>query len=98
MNGMDWFMLRLVIYDITHAKRLAKVARICKDYGIRVGYSVFECDLSERRFAGFWEKLGKVVDTEKDRLTAYRICASCMERIQSIGPVNRPEKPLIYMV
>jgi hypothetical protein len=38
-------MLHLVAYDISDPKRLSRVARVCKDYGIRVEYSVFECDL-----------------------------------------------------
>ena len=41
-------MFVLVTYDVdTHnsdgARRLRHVARVCKDYGQRVQYSVFEC-------------------------------------------------------
>ena len=50
-------MLRLIVYDIADARRLHKVAEVCKDYGIRIEYSVFECDLDERVFQTFWECL-----------------------------------------
>ena len=90
-------MLRLIVYDIANPRRLAKVARICEDYGLRVEYSVFECNLNEELFARFWKKLEAVVQPTEDRLIAYRICMSCAERIQSIGVV-RPEKPLLYVV
>ena len=50
-------MLTLVAYDICEAKRLAKVARVCEDYGVRVQYSVFECRLDEDEFTDFWLKL-----------------------------------------
>jgi CRISPR-associated protein Cas2 len=91
-------MLRLIVYDVAHSRRLVKVARICEDYGVRVEYSVFECDLDEKQFARFWGKLEKTIDVTTDRLIAYRICSSCAERIQSIGAVVRPRKPLLYMV
>jgi CRISPR-associated protein Cas2 len=90
-------MLRLVVYDIANSRRLAKAARICEDYGVRVEYSVFECDLADEQFARFWGKLEKVIDVTKDRLIAYRICSACAERIQSIGAVVRLSKPLLYM-
>ena len=31
-------MLRLIVYDIADARRLHKVAEVCKDYGIRIEY------------------------------------------------------------
>ena len=74
------------------------MARICEDYGVRVEYSVFECDLDEAQFARFWGKLEKVIDVAEDRLIAYRICSSCARQIQSIGVVIRSNKPLLYMV
>ena len=50
-------MLTLLAYDITDHKRLARVARVCEDYGVRVQYSVFECRLDEDEFADFLLKL-----------------------------------------
>ena len=91
-------MLRLVVYDIADSRRLAKVARICGDYGVRVERSVFECDLDDEAFDRFWGKLAKTVDAEKDRLIVYGICVSCVKRIQFLGSVARPEKPLLYVV
>ena len=42
----------LVCYDVSTEtpagrKRLRKVAQVCKDFGQRVQYSVFECTVSE---------------------------------------------------
>lgn len=91
-------MLRLVAYDITDARRLRKVANVCKDYGIRIEYSVFECDLDEKLFTAFWEQLLKLIDPEEDRLIAYRICAGCVRDIRSVGVVSRPGKVLLYII
>ena len=91
-------MLRLIAYDVADSRRLAKVARICKDYGVRVEYSVFECDLNDEQFAHFFKKLEKVINVTEDRLIVYRICSSCMERIQSLGLVARSRKQSLYIV
>ena len=35
-------MLRLVAYDVADARRLRKVSAVCRDYGLRIEYSVFD--------------------------------------------------------
>lgn len=91
-------MLHLVAYDIREPRRLRRIAKICEDYGIRVEYSVFECDLSEDRFLEFWKALEGEIDSEDDALLAYRICGSCIRRIESMGAVVRPGRPLLYII
>ena len=91
-------MLHLVAYDVRDARRLRQVAKICLNYGIRVEYSVFECDLTEDLFQKLWHDLHAVVDPDEDAILAYKICGSCVQRIQSMGVVERPGKTLIYMV
>lgn len=91
-------MLRLVAYDIADPQRLRKVANLCEDYGIRVEYSVFECDLDENLFNQFWQQLQDLIDEEEDRILAYRICAGCVSHINSAGTVCRPGKVLIYII
>ena len=41
----------LVIYDITEPRRLNKVAKVIKDYGIRVQKSIFEVDVNNHGFS-----------------------------------------------
>ena len=91
-------MLFLVAYDIREPRRLRRVAKVCEDFGIRVEYSVFECDLPEERFRELWRSLESEIDSEDDALLAYRICASCVRRIESMGSVVRPGRPLLYML
>ncbi len=91
-------MLRLVAYDVTDARRLRKVAQVCKDYGLRIEYSVFECDLEERVFLEFWRRLLMLIDPEKDRLISYRICAGCVAEIRSAGVLEHPKKVLLYIL
>ncbi len=91
-------MLRLVAYDITDARRLRKVAKICENYGIRIEYSVFECDLDEKQFASFWLQLRKSIDEKMDRLITYRICSSCVGGIESFGVARRSARVLLYII
>ena len=62
-------MLTLVAYDICAPKRLARIARVCEDYGVRVQYSIFECRLEESDFEDFWLKLLDEIDEDEDRDT-----------------------------
>ncbi len=91
-------MLHIVAYDVRDPSRLRRVAKICEDYGIRVEYSIFECDLDEDTFARMWSELTNEVDEEEDKLLAYRICGSCVQNIVSGGVVVRPGKPLLYIL
>ncbi|EKD27916.1 MAG: hypothetical protein ACD_79C00497G0002 [uncultured bacterium] len=90
-------MIFIVAYDISHPKRLRKVAKTCEDYGVRVEYSIFECDLKEEMFSQMWTELYDLIDEDEDSLLAYRICKNCVEKIKSVGKVKRPEKVLLYM-
>jgi CRISPR-associated protein Cas2 len=91
-------MLHLVAYDIREPKRLRNVAKTCEDFGMRVEYSVFECDLAEKHFQQFWQLLADIIDPDEDRILAYRICGSCVTRIESMGTISRPGKPLLYIL
>ena len=91
-------MLHLVAYDIRKPSRLRKVAKTCEDFGMRVEYSVFECDLIESDFVIFWELLSQIIDHDEDCILAYRICGTCVTKIESIGAISRPGKPLYYIM
>ena len=66
-------MLRLIVYDIAHPKRLRRVANVCEDFGVRVQKSVFECWLDDDRFEQLWDRLCAEMDLDEDALTAYPI-------------------------
>lgn len=91
-------MLTLIGYDITSPSRLARVAKTCEDYGMRVQYSIFECHLDERRFEKFWAKLLSQINPEKDRLVAYQIDAKSARRTRTAGTMVCSEKVVVYLV
>jgi len=91
-------MLTVVAYDITDHKRLARVAKVCEDYGVRVQYSVFECRLDEDEFADFWLKLLEEIDDAEDRMVAYKIDARCARETLTAGTMVCSEKAVCYLV
>jgi len=91
-------MLTLVAYDISHPKRLARVARVCEDFGVRVQYSVFECRLEEREFTTFWLLLLDEIDPAEDRIVAYKIDARSAKETMTAGTMVCSEKALCYLV
>jgi len=83
-------MLVVVSYDVSTREpegqiRLRKVAKICKDYGQRVQFSVFECVVDPARWTFFRDKLIKEIDPEKDSLRFYFLGANWKRRIEHVG-------------
>ena len=91
-------MLILVAYDIADPKRLARVASICEDYGVRVQYSIFECRLDEDHFTDFWLKLLEEIEVQEDRVVAYKIDARSAKETLTAGTMVCSEKVLCYLV
>jgi len=66
----------LVTYDVdTTTKegraRLRKVAQICKNYGQRVQFSVFELSVSKAQLESFEAKLLDIINPNQDSLRIY---------------------------
>lgn len=58
----------IVTYDICDPKRLRKVFKACKDYGLHLQLSVFECDLTAAEKIDFESRLRGLIDREKDQV------------------------------
>lgn len=83
-------MLVLITYDVNTTdaagrKRLAKVAKICVNYGQRVQNSVFECSLDNAQLIVVRDKLRKAIDEEHDSLRIYNLGNSYSNRIEHYG-------------
>ena len=58
----------LVSYDVSHPKRLRKVARTLEGFGVRLQYSVFECALDGLRLAKLKAELQDLLNHEEDQI------------------------------
>ena len=52
----------IVSYDITSNKLRRKIAKELENYGIRVQYSVFECDLDVSRFNEMYKDIIRLME------------------------------------
>ncbi|MGC8885757.1 MAG: CRISPR-associated endonuclease Cas2 [Verrucomicrobiia bacterium] len=91
-------MLIVVAYDISDNRRLAKVAKVCEDYGTRVQYSVFECYLNEWQFINLWTQILELIDETQDRVVAYKIDAKSAKQTVTAGTMVCSEKSVCYLV
>ncbi|WP_119067375.1 CRISPR-associated endonuclease Cas2 [Rubrobacter indicoceani] len=96
-------MYILVTYDVnTETKagrrRLRQVAVICKDFGQRVQFSVFECQVEPARYEEMKHRLTKTMNPDEDSLRIYRLPGQREQHIETYG-VDRYvsfEEPLIF--
>lgn len=78
-------MLTIVSYDIVETKMRTRLAKKLLNYGTRVQYSVFECNLTREKLGEMKKEALKFVDLEQDSLRIYRICEACASQIESFG-------------
>lgn len=95
-------MLVLVTYDVSiitddGQRRLRRVAKACKDYGQRVQFSVFECEVDPAQWAVLRQRLIDEIDPEVDSLRFYFLGSNWRRRIEQIGAKQSydPDGPLI---
>jgi len=84
----------IVCYDVdttttAGARRLRRIAEACKDYGVRVQYSVFECDVSESKWVMLRNRLLMEFDAAHDSLRFYFLNAADAVRTEHQG-VRQP--------
>ena len=95
-------MLVLIAYDVSTVdragqKRLRQVARACKDYGVRVQKSLFECQLGKTEWARLRSRLLKEIDPKQDSLRVYHLDEDARNKTEHHGlgePVDLNE-PLV---
>jgi len=92
----------LVTYDVDTVSeegeaRLRRVATICKNFGQRVQYSVFECRVTEAQLHVLEAKLLRIIDKERDSLRIYMLPGgrSKLVRTHGIDRYRDPDEPLV---
>lgn len=83
-------MLVLVTYDVNTktaqgVRRLARVAKVCTNYGQRVQNSVFECLVDSTQFAIIKKQLLDIIDAEMDSVRYYILGDKYKSKIEHIG-------------
>lgn len=87
----------IVTYDICDDARLRKVFNICRNYGVHLQLSVFECDLSSSDLVNMRAELHEVIHGGEDQVLFIQLGPSASrgkQRIESMGvPYVRLDAP-----
>lgn len=96
-------MMVLVSYDVktetpTGRRRLRRVARACLDYGQRVQFSVFECQVDPALWAKLKARLLAEIDPAEDSLRFYYLGANWQRKVEHVGakPALDLDGPLVF--
>lgn len=96
-------MFVLITYDVnTTTKqgrtRLAKIAKLCLNYGVRVQNSVFECIVDSAKFVQLKHKLLNIIDEKTDSLRFYFLGDKYKTKIEHFGakPALKVDEPMIF--
>lgn len=81
-------MIYFIAYDIADPKRLSKVSKVLQNFGIRVQYSFFQCEIDISMLKNLKEKLLSIIDNKKDSLHIYPLCEDCLGNVETIGTGN----------
>ena len=95
-------MMVLVSYDVRTsepggARRLRRVAKVCRNFGQRVQFSVFECLVDPAQWVRLRQQLIDEIDEEADSLRFYFLGANWRGRVEHVGAKESvdQEGPLI---
>ncbi len=87
-------MRYLIAYDVADDKRRARVVKRLQNFGRRIQFSIFECDLEAVDYLRMCRKVEAVLDFKQDRLHIFPLCASCVGRAVKQGPALSPADSL----
>jgi CRISPR-associated protein Cas2 len=81
--------LFLLAYDIADPKRLVRVHRACRQWGVPVQYSVFLVPLTHARIGELFTELEALIDKDLDDIRLYPLPAR--PEIVALGRRGLPE-------
>ena len=78
-------MNMIVAYDIANPRRLQKIAKVMKDYGLRVQKSIFEVEVSDRSFAEMKRRAEIQMNWDEDGVKYFPLCERCLGTLLVLG-------------
>ena len=78
-------MNMIVAYDIASPQRIAQVAEVLKDYGVRVQKSIFEVTVNRLVFSDMKNRVEDIIEPESDGVKYFPLCEKCAGTVEIIG-------------
>jgi CRISPR-associated protein Cas2 len=78
-------MITMVTYDITDPKRLRRLHKFLKEFGLNTQKSVFECDIDDDALKKIRRYCKENLDLDEDSVRIYKICSRCINKVELSG-------------
>ena len=78
-------MIYFISYDVAEPKRLHKIAKTLENFGIRIQFSFFECEMEKEQLEELKSALLKILNKKEDSLRIYPLCQDCAAKTESLG-------------
>lgn len=78
-------MNMIVAYDIADPQRLARIARLMSDYGVRVQKSIFEASITPIIFKQMKANVEEIIEYAEDGIKYFPLCEKCAGIVEIIG-------------
>jgi CRISPR-associated protein Cas2 len=94
-NRRSWVV---VAYDIPDDRRRTKVMNLLYGYGVRVQYSVFECELRPTDLEQLKQRMRRLIQKETDDVRFYSLCQGCLAKVAAMGTARLHRHEAFVMV
>ena len=91
-------MFIVVSYDIVNDKTRNKISKTMLDFGTRIQYSVFECNLTEEQIKKMTKKLKRILNEKEDSIRIYFLCEHCLKKTEVLGKGEITKDREIYIL
>ena len=93
----------IVVYDISSTdavgkKRLRCVSKECKNVGVPVQNSVYECEVNAEQYRVLKKKLANLICPQTDSVRFYRLGNHYETRIESLGKLHQTWDRQSYVI
>ncbi len=88
----------VVSYDISDDKRRIKIMKQMENFGRRVQYSVFECELKPDQLTLLKERLEPHLEKRQDSVRFYYLSERDVRRIETLAGKGVIRDPITYIV
>ena len=78
-------MKYIVSYDISADKKRTKASKLLEDFGVRIQYSVFECELTKKELKELKAKLSEIINEKIDSVLFILQCENCKNKKEQLG-------------
>lgn len=78
-------MIYFISYDITDSKRRREVSKILENFGIRIQYSFFQCEMDQSQLEKLKNEILKIIHKREDSLRIYSLCQDCNKKVVLCG-------------